>query len=137
MDRPLADGELIVLVDKVGCRHRVRLKAGEKHSLHNGVIAHDELIGRPEGVIVTTQMGARMLAVRPTFAEQVTGRVRQAQPIYPKDLGAILVGADIHPGATVLEAGHGEGGPPHPMLRAVRPGGRGGSYEPRWGVAAA
>jgi hypothetical protein len=33
--------------------------------------------------------------------------VRQAQPIYPKDLGAILVAADIHPGAKVLEAGTG------------------------------
>jgi len=131
MDRPLAAGDLILLVDKVGRRHRVRLKAGEKHSLHNGVIAHDELIGRPEGVIVTTQMGARMLAVRPTFAEQVTGRVRQAQPIYPKDLGAILVGADIHPGAKVLEAGTGTGALTIAMLRAVGPEGHVVSYEQR------
>src|SRR5260370_23924003 len=129
MDRPLAAGELILLVDKVGRRHRVRLKAGERHSLHNGVIDHDDLIGRPEGVIVTTQMGARMLAVRPTFAEQVTGRQRQAQPIYPKDLGAILVGADIHPGATVLEAGTGTGALTLAVLRAVGPEGRVVSYE--------
>ena len=74
--RALAAGELIVLIDKAGRRHRVRLKAGERHSLHSGVIAHDELIGRPEGIVVTTQMGARLLAVRPTIAEQVTGRVR-------------------------------------------------------------
>ncbi len=131
MDRPLAAGELILLVDKVGRRHRVRLKAGERHSLHNGVINHDDLIGRPEGVIVTTQMGARMLAVRPTFAEQVTGRQRQAQPIYPKDLGAILVGADIHPGATVLEAGTGTGALTLAVLRAVGPDGRVVSYEQR------
>ncbi len=127
----LAAGELILLVDKVGRRHRVRLKSGEKHSLHNGVIAHDDLIGRPEGVIVTTQMGARMLAVRPTFAEQVTGRVRQAQPIYRKDLGAILVGADIHPGAKVLEAGTGTGALTIAMLRAVGPTGHVVSYEQR------
>src|SRR5258708_26954234 len=131
MDRPLADGELILLVDKVGRRHRVRLKAGEKHSLHNGVIAHDELIGRPEGVIVTTQMGARMLAVRPTFAEQVTGRVRQAQPIYPKDLGAILAGADIHPAATLLQAGTGPGALAMGRLRAGGPWGRAVSWDRR------
>jgi tRNA (adenine57-N1/adenine58-N1)-methyltransferase len=129
--RLLADGDLIVLIDKVGRRHRVRLKAGERHSLHSGVIGHDELIGRPEGIVVTTQLGARLLAVRPTFAEQVTGRVRQAQPIYPKDLGAILVGADINPGARVLEAGTGTGALTLALLRAVGAEGLVISYEQR------
>jgi tRNA (adenine57-N1/adenine58-N1)-methyltransferase len=129
--REFAAGELVLLVDKVGRRHRVRLKAGERHSLHSGVIEHDALIGRTEGVVVTTQLGARLLAVRPTFAEQVTGRVRQAQPIYPKDLGAILVGADIHPGARVLEAGTGTGALTLAAIRAVGQDGVVVSYEQR------
>src|SRR5438105_15432597 len=95
--------DALPIFDKVGRRHRVRLRAGERHSIHSGLIQHDDLIGRPEGIVVTTQLGARLLAVRPTFAEQVTGRRRQTQPIYPKDLGAILIAADLYPGAHVLE----------------------------------
>src|SRR5258706_11484676 len=74
-------------------------------------------------------MGARLLAVRPTFAEQVTGRVRQAQPVYPKDLGAILVAADIHPGAKVVEAGQGNRGLAMAPLRPAGPRGRVAHYK--------
>lgn len=130
-NRVLREGELVLLVDKVGRRHRVRLKAGARYSIHSGMVEHDALIGGPEGVIVTTQLGARLLAVRPTFAEQVTGRQRQAQPIYPKDLGAILVTADLHPGARVLEAGTGTGALTLAAWRAVGPSGLVVSYEAR------
>ena len=131
MSRPLVEGELIVLVDKVGRRHRVRLRAGDRHSIHSGFILHDDVIGRPEGIVVTTQLGARLLAVRPTFADQVTGRRRQTQPIYPKDLGAILVAADLYPGARVLEAGTGTGALTMAALRAVGERGEVVSYEAR------
>ena len=131
VSQPLSEGEVIVLVDKVGRRHRVRLRPGEKHSIHSGFVQHDDLIGRPEGTVVTTQMGARLLAVRPTFAEQVTGRRRQTQPIYPKDLGAILVAADLYPGARVLEAGTGTGALTMAAVRAVGERGSVVSYEVR------
>jgi tRNA (adenine57-N1/adenine58-N1)-methyltransferase len=131
MNRAFEDGEVIVLVDKVGRRHRVRLRAGEKHSIHSGLILHDDVIGKPEGTLVTTQMGARLLAVRPTFGEQVTGRRRQTQPIYPKDLGAIVMGADLYPGAHVLEAGTGTGALTLAALRAVGEKGVVVSYEAR------
>ena len=130
-ERPLKEGERVLLVDKVGRRYKLTLKSGATHSLHSGGFAHDDLIGKSEGVIVTTNKGARLLVVRPTFAEQVTGRVRQAQPIYPKDLGAILVGADIHPGARVLEAGTGTGALTLAAIRAVGPSGLVVSYENR------
>ena len=43
---------------------------------------------------------------------------RGAQVIYPKDLGPILVMADIFPGAQVLEAGLGSGALSMTLLRA-------------------
>lgn len=131
MSRNFTEGELIVLVDKVGRRHRLRLKRGERHSIHSGLILHDDVIDHPEGTIVTTQLGARLLAVRPTFAEHVTGRRRQTQPIYPKDLGAILIAADVFPGARVLEAGTGTGALTLAVLRAVGPEGAVVSYDAR------
>ena len=49
------------------------------------------------------------LAVRPTLSDFVLKMPRGAQVIYPKDLGPILMLADIFPGARVLESGVGSG----------------------------
>jgi tRNA (adenine57-N1/adenine58-N1)-methyltransferase len=127
----LQPGDLVLLHDRAGRRYRVRLQAGAAFSLHSGSIAHDSLIGRPDGSLVTTNQGSRLLALRPTFAELVIGRRRRAQPIYPKDLGAILVGADIVPGLRVLEAGAGTGALTIALVRAVGPTGHVYSYEVR------
>jgi len=127
----LAEGDLVLLHDRSGRRYRVVLKAGEKTSLHTGTVAHDDLLGKPDGSLVTTARGAILLALRPTFAESITERRRQAQPIYPKDLGAILVFADLFPGARVLEAGTGTGALTIAALRAVGNGGRVVSIEAR------
>jgi tRNA (adenine57-N1/adenine58-N1)-methyltransferase len=56
---------------------------------------------------------------------------RGAQVIYPKDLGPILMFADIFPGAHVLESGMGSGALTTALLRAVGPSGRITGYEIR------
>src|SRR5438270_338930 len=65
------------------------------------------------------------------FGEHVVERKRRAQPIYPKDLGAILLHADVSPGDLVIEAGTGTGALTIAALRAVGPAGRVVSYELR------
>ena len=57
--------------------------------------------------------------LRPTLADFVLKMPRGAQVIYPKDLGPILVLADISPGVRVLESGVGSGALSMTMLRAV------------------
>ena len=72
---------------------------------HGGGVAHDELIGAAEGTSVRSPSGMAFRAFRPRMADFVLKMPRGAQVVYPKDVGPILVEADIHPGARVLEAG--------------------------------
>jgi tRNA (adenine57-N1/adenine58-N1)-methyltransferase catalytic subunit len=127
----LGAGDEVFLHDSVGRRYRLKLQPGATYSLHQGSFAHDELIGCPEGSIVLTNRCRRLLALRPTFSEQVTDRKRRAQPIYPKDLGMIAIRADLFPGALVVEAGTGTGALTLTAWRAVGPSGRVVSYEAR------
>jgi tRNA (adenine57-N1/adenine58-N1)-methyltransferase catalytic subunit len=118
MSRPLAAGERILLFDSKGRRYLVTLAEGGEFHTHAGPIDHDELIGREEGSRVRSRKGGRYIAVRPTLAEVVLKMPRGAQVIYPKDLGPILIRADIFPGARVLESGLGSGALSMTLLRA-------------------
>jgi tRNA (adenine57-N1/adenine58-N1)-methyltransferase len=95
------------------------------------VVAHDDLIGQPEGSSFRSSRGATMLAIRPTLAEFVLKMPRGAQVIYPKDAAQIVHEGDIFPGAHVLEAGAGSGALTCSLLRAVGPEGTVTSYEVR------
>jgi tRNA (adenine57-N1/adenine58-N1)-methyltransferase catalytic subunit len=130
-ERPLEAGERVLLIDPRDRRYLVTLGTGKQFHSHLGIIDHDDLIGSPEGSRVRTSGGSRMLALRPTLAEYTLKMKRGAQVIYPKDVGLILVYADIYPGATVLEAGTGSGSLTLALARAVGPEGRVISYEVR------
>jgi len=108
----------VLLFDSKGRRYLVTLATGAEFHSHAGPVAHDDLIGRLEGTTVRSSRGSRYIAVRPTLAEVVLKMPRGAQVIYPKDLGPILMMADIFPGARVLEAGVGSGALSMTVLRA-------------------
>ena len=131
--RPFEAGERVLLFDAKGRRYLVTLEAGGEFHTHAGIVAHDSLLGQEEGTTARSNRGARYIAVRPTLAEVVLKMPRGAQVIYPKDLGPILVMADIFPGAHVLEAGLGSGALSMTLLRA---GARVTGYELRPDFAA-
>jgi tRNA (adenine57-N1/adenine58-N1)-methyltransferase len=114
----LADGERVLLVDAKARKYLLTLKAGAMFHTHAGIVAHDSIIGGTEGVSVAGSTGRLFLVVRPTLSEVVLKMPRGAQVIYPKDLGAILLAADIGPGMKVLEAGVGSGALSMALLRA-------------------
>jgi tRNA (adenine57-N1/adenine58-N1)-methyltransferase catalytic subunit len=127
----LAVGDRVLLVDNRKRRHLITLAAGGQFHTHAGIVNHDDLLGRDEGVTVRTTRGVRLTAVRPTLAEYILEMPRGAQVIYPKDIGPILILADIFPGARVLESGVGSGALTTALLRAIGPKGHVTGYEIR------
>ena len=127
----LSNGERVHLVDKKGRQYALTLKAGDLYQLSGHKIAHDDLIGKPDGSLVTLTGGKQMLALRPTFGDYVLKMPRGAQVLYPKDLALIPMWADVYPGARVFEAGTGSGALTMALLRAAGPRGLVVTYEAR------
>jgi tRNA (adenine57-N1/adenine58-N1)-methyltransferase len=134
--RPFRPGERVLLVDSKARRYLITLIEGGSFSTHAGTLPHADLIGRDEGILVRTSHGSRLRAIRPTLADYILKMPRGAQVIYPKDIGPILMLADIFPGARLLEAGVGSGALSMALLRAVGPEGSVVGYEIREDFAA-
>ncbi|MBS1848645.1 MAG: tRNA (adenine-N1)-methyltransferase, partial [Actinobacteria bacterium] len=79
---------------------------------------HDAVIGSAEGSVFPATRGGTYTVMRPTLADYVLKMPRGAQVIYPKDLGPILLLADIAPGVRGLESGVGSGALSMTMTRA-------------------
>ena len=118
MDPSFAPGDKALLIDGKGRRYLVTLREGGQFHTHAGITPHDSILGQAEGSTVRSVSGARYLALRPTLADFVLSMPRGAQVIYPKDLGPLLVLADVFPGARILEAGVGSGALSMTLLRA-------------------
>jgi tRNA (adenine57-N1/adenine58-N1)-methyltransferase catalytic subunit len=133
---PFRPGDRVQLTDSKGRMHTVVLEPGKAYHTHRGALAHDALIGLPEGSVVTSSGGTAYLALRPLLADYVLSMPRGAQVIYPKDAAQIVAMGDIFPGAKVLEAGAGSGALTCSLLRAVGAAGEVHSYELREDFAA-
>jgi len=128
---PLQVGDLVQLTDAKGRKHTVTLEPGKLFFTHRGAIAHDDLIGADEGVLVRSDKDAAYLALRPLLSDFTVSMPRGATVVYPKDAAAIVGYLDVFPGAAVLEAGAGSGALSCSLLRAVGPTGRLVSFERR------
>jgi tRNA (adenine57-N1/adenine58-N1)-methyltransferase len=124
-------GDRVQLTDPKGRLHTIVLVPGKIFHTHRGGLAHDDLIGLPEGSVVTSAAGTAYLALRPLLSDYVLSMPRGAQVIYPKDAGQIVAMGDVFPGAKVLEAGAGSGALACSLLRAIGEHGELHSYELR------
>lgn len=128
---PLRAGEPVLLVDHRGRRYMIHLQPGHVFHYHNGTVDHDSVIDLDPGSTLFSSRHGRLHAFRPTLSDYILEMPRGATVSYPKDIGAILVRADVFTGARVLEAGLGSGALSLALLRAVGDGGRVVSYEVR------
>jgi tRNA (adenine57-N1/adenine58-N1)-methyltransferase len=121
----------VQLTDPKGKLYSFTITPGKEWHTHKGWITHDDLIGLPEGSVVSTTAGLKFTAFIPLLADYVLSMPRGATIVYPKDAAMIVGVADIYPGARVLEAGVGSGALTLSLLRAVGPGGSVHSVERR------
>jgi tRNA (adenine57-N1/adenine58-N1)-methyltransferase len=133
---PFREGDQAQLTDRKGRHHTITLVTGREFHTHKGALAHDDLLGQPEGTVITSTNGTTYLALRPLLSDFVLSMPRGATVIYPKDAAQIVGYADIFPGARVIEAGAGSGALTISLLRAVGAEGSVHSFERREDFAA-
>jgi tRNA (adenine57-N1/adenine58-N1)-methyltransferase len=124
-------GDKVLLTDQKGKEHSITLQLNQEWHTHKGVLIHNDLIGKSQGIVVETNQGLKFTAFKQLLADFVLNMPRGATIIYPKDAAAILGLADIGPGDAVLEAGAGSGALSISLLRAVGESGSLTSYERR------
>src|SRR5688572_27469510 len=105
----LRDRDAVVLIDRKQRSYLRTLRPGRVLTVRGNAVPCDELIGRPEGTVLTTARGERLLVLRPTYAQLIPSLPRQAQPIYPKDVAPEQQRADVAAGMRVIEVGVGPG----------------------------
>ena len=126
-----AEGDRIQLTDPKGKMYTFTITAGKEWHTHKGWIVHNDLIGLPEGSVVSTSAGLKFTAFKPLLGDFVLSMPRGATIVYPKDAAMILGVADVFPGAKVIEAGVGSGALTISLLRAIGEHGTLCSFERR------
>ncbi|MSQ24074.1 MAG: tRNA (adenine-N1)-methyltransferase [Chloroflexi bacterium] len=131
MNQLFSPGDFVLLTDRVGRHFLTRLRAqGEFHS-HHGIVRHEDILGQEDGSRLSTSLGQPVWIFRPRLQDYLMQMPRSSTILYPKDIGTLLMWADIFPGAQVLEAGAGSGALALALLRAIGPEGHLTTYDIR------
>ncbi len=128
---PFRWGDRVQISGPKGKMNTITLEPQKVFHSHRGAIAHEAIVGLPDGSVIANESGIPHLVLRPLLSDFVMGMPRGAAIIYPKDAQAILGHADIFPGARVVEAGVGSGALSLWLLRAIGASGHLFSFERR------
>lgn len=142
--RVLHSGEKVQFTDRKGKRITAQLIYDGVTQTEHGLICHNDVIGKSEGIVVTTVTAKRNLndaledndvkkpwkvarsiggwdyvAMRPRLVDYVLSMPRGAQIMYPKDIAQVISLGDIRSGMRVLESGAGSGAMSLSLLDSV------------------
>jgi len=129
--RAAEENDLVLIIGQDRKQFVVRLRAGGQIQTHRGVLAHDDLLGRPVGREVRSHLGYPFVVLEPSTFDLIQELKRTTQIMFPKDIAYVMIKLNVMPGSRVVEAGTGSGGLALALARAVGPDGRLYSYEAR------
>lgn len=116
---PLTSGDLVQLIDAKGNKYTITLNADDIFHSHRGQLAHNDMIGNTEGIIINSDRAISYQVLRPALDDYVLSMPRGAAVVYPKDAARIAGLADIGEGSRILEAGVGSGALTCTLLRSA------------------
>lgn len=131
MQEVIQDGSFVfIFLD--GKRNWIRrVKEGEKFHSNKGIIAYDDIIGRPYGLKVQSHSGVIFQIHKPSQNDIQISLGRNTQIVYPKDAATIINQTGICAGSRVVESGTGSGSLTWIISRAVGSDGHIYTYEVR------
>jgi tRNA (adenine57-N1/adenine58-N1)-methyltransferase len=123
-------GDIVVLIDRKGGRHLVRLTGGKERIGKVGLVDTGDLIGQAVGSTVNIG-SATFTVLTSTVLDKVNAIERKAQIVVPRDAALMALHANVRAGDVVVEGGAGSGAMSIVLLHLLRPGGRLITYELR------
>ncbi|WXG41413.1 MAG: tRNA (adenine-N1)-methyltransferase [Candidatus Freyarchaeum deiterrae] len=124
-------GDYVLLIYDRKRRWLLKAEEGKIHHTHKGAVNFADIIGKPYGTMVLSNLNYKFYAVKPTPMDLLLKMQRATQIIYPKDMGFILLNTGVIPGSRVVEAGTGSGALTSILANYVKPSGKVYSYENR------
>lgn len=124
------EDDVLIFLDR-NRTYLTKVIAGQKFHTHKGFINFDDVIGKPFGSEVKSNLDYKFYLLKPKIQDYIIKLTRATQILYPKDIGLILVYTGIGPGSLIVEAGTGSGALTTALAHYVRPSGKVYSYEIR------
>jgi len=108
MRRKIKEGDLVLLFALEGNRNFLVRAEERNFSTDLGIVNLGELVGKKFGCTISSHIGKKFVALRPTVADFLGKKARmRPQAVRPKDTALILALTGVGPNAKVVEAGTG------------------------------